>query len=45
MAQPGQPLPNDVYLQYLRRQGYPLRSASTISNQRDAYRAFIRENL
>ncbi len=45
MAQPGQPLPNDVYLQYLRRQGYPLRSASTISNQRDAYRAFIKENL
>ena len=41
-----QPLPNDVYLTYLNsREGKGLKSESTITNQRTAYRAFLREIL
>ena len=45
MTEPNQPLPIDVYTQYLRAEGVALRSDATISNQRDAYRTFKRENL
>lgn len=45
MTEPDQPLPIDVYIQYLRREGVKLNSSATISNQRDAYKAFKRENL
>ena len=45
MEAPNQPLPIDVYTQYLRTEGVELRSDATISNQRDAYRTFKRENL
>ena len=45
MEAPNQPLPIDVYTQYLRTEGVALRSDATISNQRDAYRTFKRENL
>lgn len=44
--EPDQPLPNDVYLAYLNeREGKALKSESTITNQRTAYRAFQREIL
>lgn len=45
MEEATQPLPIDVYTQYLRTEGVELRSDATISNQRDAYRTFKRENL
>ena len=46
MEPPTQPLPNDVYMQYLNREeGMAIRSASTITNQRTAYYAFLKENL
>lgn len=45
MEETTQPLPIDVYTQYLRTEGVELRSDATISNQRDAYRTFKRENL
>ena len=45
MKEAVQPLPIDVYTQYLRTEGVELRSDATISNQRDAYRTFKRENL
>lgn len=46
MEKPKQPLPNDVYLQYMKTQeGVQLKSPSTITNQRKAYQAFIEENL
>ena len=42
----GHPLPNDVYLTYLNdKEGFQIRSAGTISNQRKEYRQFLRENL
>ena len=46
MELPEQPLPNDVYMQYLEQiEGMELKSVSTITNQRTAYRAFLKENL
>lgn len=46
MEQPSQPLPNDVYMQYLNdREKIELKSPSTITNQRNAYRAFLKEVL
>ncbi len=46
MEPPEHPLPNDVYLNYLERvEGTKLSSPSTITNQRMAYRAFLKENL
>ena len=46
MTVPDQPLPNDVYMQYLNTvEGMELKSASTITNQRMAYRTFLKENL
>lgn len=45
MEEATQPLPIDVYTQYLRTEGVELRSDATISNQRDAYRTFKRENF
>ena len=46
MTVPDQPLPNNVYMQYLNTvEGMELKSASTITNQRMAYRTFLKENL
>ena len=46
MNTPEQPLPNDVYMQYMQEvEGTKLKSASAITNQRMAYRAFLEENL
>ena len=46
MNTPEQPLPNDVYMQYMQDvEGTKLKSASAITNQRMAYRAFLEENL
>lgn len=46
MESPDQPLPNDVYMEYLNvQEGMDVKSPSTITNQRVAYRAFLRENL
>ena len=46
MEPPEHPLPNDVYLNYLERvEGTKRNSSSTITNQRMAYRAFLKENL
>ena len=46
MEPPDQPLPNDVYMTYLNQEeGAAIRSASTITNQRMAYYAFLREHL
>jgi len=46
MKQPGQPLPNDIYMQYLNtREKAELKSPSTITNQRNSYRAFLKETL
>lgn len=46
MEAPGQPLPNDVYVTYLgKAEGVEVKSPSTITNQRTAYRAFLKENL
>ncbi|MBE5708298.1 MAG: hypothetical protein EGR51_00125 [Oscillibacter sp.] len=46
MEHPGQPLPNDVYVTYLgNAEGLEVKSPSTITNQRTAYRAFLKENL
>ncbi len=43
MEEAGHPLPNDVYRTYLREQeGYAVNSDSAVSNQRDAYKAFLR---
>ncbi len=43
MEEAGHPLPNDVYRTYLReREGYAVNSDSAVSNQRDAYKAFLR---
>ncbi len=42
MEQPNQPLPNDVYIQYLNTQeNAMLKSPSTITNQRNAYCEFF----
>lgn len=46
MEKPKQPLPNDIYMQYLNdREQMNLKSPSTITNQRNAYRAFFKEVL
>lgn len=46
MAEPGQPLPNNVYKTYLNtHEGFSIKSDGTISNQRDAYKKFLKENL
>ena len=46
MEPPGQPLPNDVYLEYLNaKEEAGVKSASAISNQRAAYYKFLKENL
>lgn len=46
MTVPRQPLPNDVYVEYLNTQeGMELKSVSVVSNQRKAYVAFLKENL
>lgn len=46
MEPPGQPLPNDVYLEYLNaKEETGVKSVSTISNQRSAYYKFLKENL
>ena len=46
MEPPGQPLPNDVYLEYLNaKEEAGVKSASAISNQRAAYYEFLKENL
>lgn len=46
MEPPGQPLPNDVYLEYLNtKEGMGVKSVSAISNQRAAYCKFLKENL
>lgn len=46
MTVPRQPLPNDVYVEYLNTQeGMELKSVSVVSNQRKAYVGFLKENL
>ena len=46
MEPPGQPLPNDVYLEYLNaKEEAGVKSMSAISNQRAAYYKFLKENL
>ena len=46
MVIPGHPLPNDVYLTYLRSmENLDVRSPGTISNQRREYRQFLRDSL
>lgn len=45
MQEPGQPLPNDVYLAYLRECEGTASSPAAISNGRTAYCAFLRQNL
>lgn len=46
MEEPGHPLPNNVYKTYLNScEGYNIKSDGTISNQRDAYKKFLREHL
>lgn len=44
--EPGHPLPNDVYRKYLGEvEEYEVKSDGAVSNQRDAYRKFLRESL
>lgn len=46
MTEPKRPLPNDVYIAYLNgREGKALKSEGTITNQRNAYKLFLRELL
>ena len=46
MEEPGQPLPNDVYITYLNTmENRNIKSAGTISGQRTAYEEFVRSNL
>ena len=46
MTEPKRPLPNDVYITYLNgREGKALKSEATITNQRNAYKSFLRELL
>lgn len=46
MQDPGHPLPNNVYKTYLNGfEGFDIHSDGTISNQRTAYKEFLRENL
>ena len=46
MTEPKRPLPNDVYITYLNgREGKALKSEATVTNQRNAYKLFLREIL
>ena len=46
MTPPKRPLPNDVYVMYLNvSEGKALKSEATITNQRNAYKSFLRELL
>lgn len=46
MEEPGQPLPNEVYITYLNTmENRNIKSAGTISSQRTEYEDFVRKNL
>ncbi len=46
MEEPGQPLPNEVYITYLNTmENRNIKSEGTISNQRTEYEDFVRKNL